>query len=91
MNQREEIARVFAGMRRAGITPDAWLFVDGVTDWTWDESTIAGQPVYHSAFLRTMHEGRGDDCPWVMIFDGEKPNAAHLNMNFFRGYDEHQP
>lgn len=91
MNATQEIAKVHAGLRNCKAEPDAWLFVDGDEDWTWDLPEMAGKPVFHAPSIRTMHEDRGDPCPWVMLFASDNPDANRLNARFFDGYDQHQP
>ncbi len=77
-------------MRRANSDPDAWLFVEGVVDWTWDTPTLHGKPVYHCEWMALPNDGRGDPCPWVLLFFAENPHSGHINYQFFRGYDDYQ-
>ena len=85
---REEIEKVAKGMRRANVEPDAFLFIDDEVEWTWDLPEILGIPVYHAPWMRSTHDGKGDFCPWVLIFKQENPNSDYLNNKFFKGYDE---
>jgi hypothetical protein len=85
---RNEIEKVARGLRNAKIEPDAFLFIEEEVGWTWDLPEILGIPVYHAPWMRSFHDGRGDSCPWCLIFKEEKANSPTLNSKFFDGYDE---
>ena len=72
MNDIKE--KVRRGIKAMNKEPSAFLFIDGLTDWTWDEDTIIGIPVFHGIGLTCSRWGTdATDCPFVPLgkTDGE--------------------
>lgn len=71
---RDIIEAVRLAIKSMKKEPSAFLFIDGVGDWTFDEDEILGIPVYHGAALICSRWGTSAiDCPFVPIgrTDGE--------------------
>jgi hypothetical protein len=63
-----------ACIRAMGKAPAALLFIDGNTEWTYDESELSGIPVFHALHLECAYWGtQPDECPFVPVgkTDGE--------------------
>ena len=77
----EIIENVAKGLRGLKQRPDAFVFVDGQTDWTWDEPEILGIPVYHyPRFIDTNDTG----CLFVPVW---KDEAKADPYTFYRQYE----
>lgn len=85
--KQELIERVAAGLRAMGIEPAGFVFKDQYQDWTYDEDTILGYPVWHSVFL-TMHEDTLNiDCPFLPVFGEDFPLIGVKIAEFVKAYD----
>ena len=77
---REVVNRVAAGLRAMVADAEGLLFLDGLSDWTWDRDEIVGLPVYHVEGV--IHQ-MDTDCLFAPIGVGLE-NVAR----FVRGYEE---
>lgn len=69
------------------VKPDAFVFVDGMTDLTWDEPTACGIPVLHGAgFLSPHHGSEPIECPFIPVWDTELSQSLVESRKFVSGY-----
>lgn len=86
----KEIPKLLAGFRAAKCEPDFLVFIEGEVDWTWDMGPINGCPVVRIPYVRSMNDGRGDPCPWILGWRDEADSFKNLaQARFFEGYDEY--
>ena len=81
--------RVAAGLKGMKSAPDAFLFLDGFREWTWDLPDIFGIPVFHTT---SVVDSRADtvkyDAPFVPIWKEESVISYSERDCFLEGYDE---
>lgn len=81
------VERVASGLRAMKHKPDAFVFVDGLADLTWDEPTACGIPVLHGAgFLPPHHGSESPDCPFVPVWENEQRDSLVESRKFVSGY-----
>ena len=77
--------RVAAGLRCMKVTPDAFLFCDGHSEWTWDETHILGIPVYHVESMKDYRwESSEADVLFIPIWRAE--GRISNRNDFIDGY-----
>ena len=85
MPEKRIVSRVASGLRRMKVHPDIFVFIDGNTEWTWDEGNILGIPVFHTTHIRFAPYS-DYECPFLPCFCGE---ADIVTVGAFaRGYYE---
>jgi len=83
--------RVAAGLRNMKNTPDAFLFCDGIEDWTWDEENIFGTPVFHAEAIEDIRwQSSLKDVLFIPIWKEEGSHISDRN-DFIDGYSAEYP
>jgi hypothetical protein len=89
MNQNTIIEAVAAGMRAIKKEPAAFIFIDECLDWTWDQETILGIPVFHANGLQCCRWGTGViDCPFIPVGRNDSDISNHDRVLFADAYDD---
>jgi len=90
MNRNEMIDRVQAGLRRMGKKPDALLFLQQyANNYTWDEGTICGLPVYHGELLINQRaDSMVCNAIFTPIFLKDDASSFENVWAFCQGFDE---
>jgi hypothetical protein len=89
MNQNTIIEAVAAGMRAMKKEPAAFIFIDEGLDWTWDQETILGIPVFHANGLQCYRWGTGvTDCPFIPVGRNDSDISNHDRVLFADAYDD---
>ena len=58
--------------------PDAYLFIDGLTEFTHDTPTLFGKPVYHINWV--VNPFTNEDYPYVPMWNGDDSmQQVHLS------------
>ena len=87
MEEKNIINKVAYGLTMMKKKPDYFLFLQFLAeDWTWDEETILGIPVFHTTEL--LYYQDEIDCPFLPIWKKEGDYILDV-VGFRRGYDEY--
>ena len=90
MDKIEMINRVAAGLRKMGQKPDALLFLQQyANDYTWDDETICGLPVYHGELLTNQRaDSMVSSAIFTPIFLKDDISSFEDVWAFCQGFDE---